>query len=128
MCRPSQIRKFDLKNRETPSSRPGALRIEGEKVFRSGERLRRSTSNRPTKRVDKILFDNLTATVSPGAPETGEHAENVSRARHGPCSTPLGKGQRGDRSPPACRKTMLLQNVANSITTIIRKVVVDGAA
>ena len=43
--------------------------------------------------------------------------------------TPLGKGQRGlIVSPPRAGKTMLLQNVANSITTNHPEVVLDGAA
>ena len=65
---------------------------------------------------DKILFDNLT----PLYPDERIHlevaADNYS-ARIMDLMTPIGKGQRGlIVAPPRTGKTMLLQNVANSVS------------
>jgi transcription termination factor Rho len=65
---------------------------------------------------EKILFDNLT----PLYPEEGIRLETVSdnySARIMDLLTPIGKGQRGlIVAPPRTGKTMLLQNIANSVT------------
>jgi transcription termination factor Rho len=72
----------------------------------------------PENARDKILFDNLT----PFYPQEKinletDDAENYS-ARVMNLLTPIGKGQRGlIVAPPRTGKTMLLQNIANSITT-----------
>lgn len=112
---PSQIRRFNLRTGDTVSGqiRPpkdteryfAMLKVEGVNF------------ENPEVAREKILFDNLT----PMYPqekiklETGD-AENLS-ARIMDLLTPIGKGQRGlIVSPPRTGKTMLLQNIANSIT------------
>jgi len=105
---PSQIRKFDLKTGDTIS---GQVRPphEGEKYF-ALVKIEAVNFESPDEARNKILFDNLT----PLYPQ--ERRENIS-ARVMDLLTPLGKGQRGlIVSPPRAGKTMLLQNVANSIT------------
>src|SRR5439155_1298741 len=63
------------------------------------------------------LFDNLTPLYPQERVKLETARDNVS-ARVMDLLTPLGKGQRGlIVSPPRAGKTMLLQNVANSITT-----------
>ncbi len=101
---PSQIRKFDLKTGDTIS---GQVRPPHEAVnFESPEEAR-----------NKILFDNLT----PLYPQERLKLETVKdnfTARVMDLLTPIGKGQRGlIVSPPRAGKTMILQNIANSITT-----------
>ncbi len=101
---PSQIRKFDLKTGDTIS---GQVRPphEGEKYFALVEAR------------NKILFDNLTPLYPQERLKLETVKENVS-ARVMDLLTPLGKGQRGlIVAPPRTGKTMLLQNIANSITT-----------
>src|SRR6267143_983761 len=91
---PSQIRKFDLKTGDTIS---GQVRP-------------------PHEGRNKILFDNLTPLYPQERLKLETTRENIS-ARVMDLLTPLGKGQRGlIVSPPRAGKTMLLQNVANSIT------------
>ncbi len=112
---PSQIRKFDLKTGDTIS---GQVRPphEGEKYF-ALVKIEAVNFESPEEARNKILFDNLT----PLYPEERiklETAKENSSARVMDLLTPLGKGQRGlIVSPPRAGKTMLLQNVANSITT-----------
>ena len=72
----------------------------------------------PDKTKDKILFDNLT----PLYPEERIRLETPGgkdySARVMDLMTPIGKGQRGlIVAPPRTGKTMLLQSVANSIST-----------
>ena len=71
----------------------------------------------PEEARNKILFGNLTPLYPQERCKLETTRENVS-ARVMDLLTPLGKGQRGlIVSPPRAGKTMLLQNVANSITT-----------
>ncbi len=112
---PSQIRKFDLKTGDTIS---GQVRPphEGEKYF-ALVKIEAVNFESPDEARNKILFDNLTPLYPPQRLKLETTRENVS-ARVMDLLTPLGKGQRGlIVSPPRAGKTMLLQNVANSITT-----------
>ena len=112
---PSQIRRFGLKTGDTVS---GQIRPpkDTERYFAM---LKVETVNYedPEKVRDKILFDNLT----PFYPQEKisleiDDPENYS-ARVMDLLTPIGKGQRGlIVAPPRTGKTMLLQNIANSIT------------
>src|SRR6266481_2329122 len=71
----------------------------------------------PEEAHNKILFDNLTPLYPQERLKLETVRENVS-ARVMDLLTPLGKGQRGlIVSPPRAGKTMILQNIANSITT-----------
>ncbi len=112
---PSQIRKFDLKTGDTIS---GQVRPphEGEKYF-ALVKIEAVNFESPEEARNKILFDNLTPLYPLERVKLETARENVS-ARVMDLLTPLGKGQRGlIVSPPRAGKTMLLQNVANSITT-----------
>ena len=112
---PSQIRKFDLKTGDTIS---GQVRPphEGEKYF-ALVKIEAVNYESPDEARNKILFDNLTPLYPQERLKLETVRENVS-ARVMDLLTPLGKGQRGlIVSPPRAGKTMLLQNVANSITT-----------
>src|SRR5450432_364222 len=112
---PSQIRKFDLKTGDTIS---GQVRPphEGEKYF-ALVKIEAVNFESPDEARNKILFDNLTPLYPQERLKLETTRENIS-ARVMDLLTPLGKGQRGlIVSPPRAGKTMLLQNVANSITT-----------
>jgi len=112
---PSQIRKFDLKTGDTVS---GQVRPphEGEKYF-ALVKIEAVNFESPDEARNKILFDNLTPLYPQERIKLETTRENFS-ARVMDMSTPIGKGHRGlIVSPPRAGKTMLLQNVANSITT-----------
>ena len=112
---PSQIRKFDLKTGDTIS---GQVRPphEGEKYF-ALVKIEAVNFESPDEARNKILFDNLTPLYPQERIKLETTRENIS-ARVMDLLTPLGKGQRGlIVSPPRAGKTMLLQQVANSITT-----------
>lgn len=112
---PSQIRKFDLKTGDTIS---GNVRPphEGEKYF-ALVKIEAINFESPEETRNKILFDNLT----PLYPQERIKMETVRDAISGRVMdllTPVGKGQRGlIVAPPRTGKTMLLQSIANSITS-----------
>ena len=112
---PSQIRKFDLKTGDTIS---GQVRPphEGEKYF-ALVKIEAVNFESPDEARNKILFDNLTPLYPQERIKLETVKENIS-ARVMDLLTPVGKGQRGlIVAPPRTGKTMLLQNLANSITT-----------
>jgi transcription termination factor Rho len=112
---PSQIRKFDLKTGDTIS---GQVRPphEGEKYF-ALVKIEAVNFESPDEARNKILFDNLTPLYPQERLKLETTRDNIS-SRVMDLLTPLGKGQRGlIVSPPRAGKTMLLQQVANSITT-----------
>jgi transcription termination factor Rho len=112
---PSQIRKFDLK---TGDSISGNVRPphEGEKYF-ALVKIEAINFESPEETRNKILFDNLT----PLYPQERIKMETVREGTSGRVMdllTPVGKGQRGlIVAPPRTGKTMLLQSIANSVTT-----------
>ncbi|HVJ07098.1 MAG TPA: transcription termination factor Rho [Acidisarcina sp.] len=112
---PSQIRKFDLKTGDTVS---GNVRPphEGEKYF-ALVKIEAINFESPEETRNKILFDNLT----PLYPEERIKMETVREGISGRVMdllTPVGKGQRGlIVAPPRTGKTMLLQSIANSVTS-----------
>ena len=115
---PSQIRRFSLRTGDT---------VEGEiRSPKDGERyfalLKVNTINfeEPEKARHKVHFDNLT----PLYPDERLEMETENPTDKDPSSrvidlvAPLGKGQRGlIVAPPRTGKTVLLQNIAHSITT-----------
>src|SRR5213595_1871062 len=112
---PSQIRKFDLKTGDTIS---GQVRPphEGEKYF-ALVKIEAVNFESPEEARNKILFDNLTPLYPQERLKLETVKDNIS-ARVMDLLTPIGKGQRGlIVSPPRAGKTMVLQNIANSITT-----------
>ena len=111
---PSQIRRFNLRTGDTVS---GQIRPpkESERYF-ALLKVESVNFEDPEASQNKILFDNLT----PLYPEQKFNLETVSdnlSTRIMDLLTPIGKGQRGlIVSPPRAGKTILLQNLANSIT------------
>jgi transcription termination factor Rho len=112
---PSQIRRFDLRTGDTIS---GQIRPpkEGERYF-ALIKVDAINFEPPEEARNKIFFDNLTP-LYPNARVKLETAKDAYSGRIMDLLTPLGKGQRGlIVSPPRTGKTMLLQSIANSITT-----------
>jgi transcription termination factor Rho len=112
---PSQIRKFDLKTGDTVS---GQVRPphEGEKYF-ALVKIEAVNFESPDEARNKILFDNLTPLYPQERVRLETVRDNMS-ARVMDMLIPIGKGQRGlIVAPPRTGKTMLLQNIANSITS-----------
>jgi len=111
---PSQIRRFSLRTGDTIS---GEVRPpkNGEKYFAL---LKVNTVNfgAPEAARDKILFDNLVPLYPEEKLLLESDDENYS-TRVMDLFTPIGKGQRGlIVSPPRAGKTVLLKDIANSIT------------
>ena len=112
---PSQIRKFDLKTGDTIS---GNVRPphEGEKYF-ALVKIEAINFESPEETRNKILFDNLTPLYPQERVKMETVREHIS-GRVMDLLTPVGKGQRGlIVAPPRTGKTMLLQSIANSITS-----------
>jgi len=112
---PSQIRRFNLKTGDTVS---GQIRPpkEGERYFAL---LKVSEVNfeNPAIAREKTLFDNLTPLYPNERLILETEPDNMS-ARVIDLAAPVGKGQRAlIVAPPRTGKTVLLQNIANSITT-----------
>ena len=110
---PSQIRRFNLRTGDTIA---GQIRPpkEGERYFAL---LKVETVNfeDPAVARDKILFDNLTPLYPDQRLKLETDPDNYS-ARIMDLMTPVGMGQRGlIVAAPRTGKTMLLQNLANSI-------------
>ena len=114
---PSQIRRFNLR---TGDSVEGKIRPpkEGERYF-ALLKIIQVNFNKPENSRNKILFENLT----PIHPDERFRLENGSgstediTARILDLVSPIGKGQRGlIVAPPKAGKTMLLQNIAQSIS------------
>ena len=111
---PSQIRRFNLRTGDTVA---GQIRPpkESERYFAL---LKVETVNfeDPEEAQGKILFDNLTPLYPEEKFKLETVADNLS-TRIMDLLTPIGKGQRGlIVSPPRAGKTILLQDLANSIT------------
>lgn len=110
---PSQIRRFNLSTGDTVS---GQIRPpkDGERYF-ALLKVERVDYEEPEATRDKILFDNLTP-LYPNERFRLETATDNFSARIMDLMTPIGKGQRGlIVAAPRTGKTMLLQNIANSI-------------
>jgi transcription termination factor Rho len=118
---PSQIRRFNLKTGDTIS---GEVRPpkEGEKYF-ALLKVDLVNFESPEAARDKILFDNLTPLYPLEKLNLEFNPENFS-TRVMDLFTPIGKGQRGlIVSPPRAGKTVLLQDIAHSITANHKEVV-----
>jgi len=112
---PSQIRKFDLRTGDTIS---GQIRPpkEDERYF-ALIKVDAVNFEPPDKSKEKIFFDNLTPLYPMERIKMETIAENLS-PRILDLMTPLGKGQRAlIVAAPRTGKTMLLQAIANAITT-----------
>jgi len=112
---PSQIRRFDLRTGDTVS---GQIRPpkEGERYF-ALIKVDAINFEPPEEARNKIFFDNLTP-LYPQARLKMETVKDNFSGRVMDLLTPIGKGQRGlIVAAPRTGKTMLLQSIANSITT-----------
>lgn len=112
---PSQIRRFGLRTGDTIT---GTVRPpkEGERYFAL---LKVDSLNFETTEngKDKILFDNLTP-LYPDERLKLEHNPSEYTTRVVDLMSPLGKGQRAlIVAPPRTGKTVLLQNIANAISS-----------
>jgi transcription termination factor Rho len=111
---PSQIRRFDLHTGDTVSGQVRPPK-EGERYF-ALIKVEAVNFEHPDVARDKILFDNLTP-LYPQHRIRLEVPTNMS-SRVLDLIAPVGKGQRGlIVAPPRTGKTMLLQAIANAITT-----------
>ncbi len=114
---PSQIRRYNL---STGDSISGIIRPprEGERYF-ALLKLGEINFDTPENARHKVLFENLTP-LHPTKRmklERGTGSTEDLTARMIDLVAPIGKGQRGlIISPPKAGKTMLLQNIASSIT------------
>src|SRR5919204_273931 len=111
---PSQIRKFDLHTGDTVS---GQIRPpkDGERYF-ALIKVEAVNFEPPARAREKVFFENLTPLYPQNRISLETEGDNLS-ARVLDLMVPIGKGQRGlIVAPPRTGKTMLLQNVANSIT------------
>jgi transcription termination factor Rho len=112
---PSQIRKFDLRTGDTIS---GQIRPpkDGERYF-ALIKVEAINFEPPDESRNKIFFDNLTPLYPQERIRLETVKDNIS-ARVLDLLTPIGKGQRGlIVAPPRTGKTMLLQTIANSVST-----------
>ena len=111
---PSQIRRFNLRTGDTIA---GQIRPpkDSERYF-ALLKVEKVNHEDPEIAREKILFDNLTP-LYPNERINLETTPDNYSARIMDLMTPIGKGQRGlIVAPPRTGKTMLLQNVANSVT------------
>ena len=118
---PSQIRRFNLRTGDTIS---GEVRPpkEGEKYF-ALLKVDEVNFESPEQARDKILFDNLTPLYPQDKLNLEFDSENYS-TRILDLFAPSGKGQRAlIVSPPRAGKTVLLQDIAHSITANHKEVV-----
>jgi len=118
---PSQIRRFNLRTGDTVS---GQIRPpkESERYF-ALLKVEAVNYEDPEVAREKIIFDNLIPLYPEEKFGLETNSKNLS-SRIMDLLTPIGKGQRGlIVSPPRAGKTILLQNIANSITTNHKEVI-----
>ncbi|OMH38965.1 transcription termination factor Rho [Motiliproteus sp. MSK22-1] len=114
---PSQIRRFNLRKGDTIA---GKIRPpkDGERYF-ALLKVSEINFDRPEHAKNKILFENLTPLFPQKrlVLEMGNGSKEDLTARIIDLIAPIGKGQRGlIVSPPKAGKTLMLQNIASSIT------------
>lgn len=114
---PSQIRRFNLRTGDTIS---GKIRPpkDGERYF-AMLKVNEINYDRPENAKNKILFENLTPLFPTEqlVMEQGNGSTEDITSRVIDLVAPIGKGQRGlIVAPPKAGKTMLLQQVAHSIS------------
>ncbi|MDR3491048.1 MAG: transcription termination factor Rho [Gammaproteobacteria bacterium] len=114
---PSQIRRFNLRTGDTIS---GKIRPpkEGERYF-ALLKVDHINFDAPENAKNKVLFENLTPLFANErlTMELGNGSTEDITARIIDLASPIGKGQRGlIVSPPKAGKTMMLQNIAHSIS------------
>ncbi|MBO1254590.1 transcription termination factor Rho [Alteromonas sp. 5E99-2] len=113
---PSQIRRFNLRTGDTIA---GKIRPpkDSERYF-ALLKIREVNFDKPENSRNKILFENLTPLHANERMrmERGNGSSEDITARVLDLASPIGKGQRGlIVAPPKAGKTLLLQNIAQSI-------------
>ncbi|APD84997.1 transcription termination factor Rho [Alteromonas sp. IB21] len=113
---PSQIRRFNLRTGDTIA---GKIRPpkDSERYF-ALLKIREVNFDKPENSRNKILFENLTPLHAADRlrMERGNGSTEDITARVLDLASPIGKGQRGlIVAPPKAGKTLLLQNIAQSI-------------
>lgn len=114
---PSQIRRFNLRTGDTIA---GKIRPpkDGERYF-ALLKVNEINFDKPENAKNKILFENLTPLFPQERlkMELGNGSTEDITARTIDLVAPFGKGQRGlIVSPPKAGKTLMLQNIAQSLT------------
>jgi len=116
---PSQVRKFGLRTGDTVE---GQIRQpkEGERYF-ALLKIDKINFDAPEKVKHKVRFENLTPLYPEERIQLEDDSQKPDKNRDNSCRvielvSPLGKGQRGlIVAPPRTGKTVILQNIANSI-------------
>ena len=112
---PSQIKRFDLRTGDTISGQVRPPK-ESERYF-ALLKIEAINSEPPEVAKHKTLFDNLTP-LYPNEPFQMEINPEEVTTRIIDLMCPIGKGQRARiTSPPKAGKTIILQKIANAITT-----------
>ena len=112
---PSQIRRFDLRTGDMVNGQVRPPK-EGERYF-ALLKVEAVNSENPEDSKVKVNFDNLTP-IYPNQRFVLETNPKEMSTRIMDLLTPIGKGQRGlIVAPPYSGKTVLLQKIANAITT-----------
>ncbi len=113
---PSQIRRFSMRTGDTIQGKIRSPK-KGERYF-ALLKVTEVNFDRPENARNKILFENLTP-IHPTdrlSMERGNGSTEDITARVLDLASPIGKGQRGlIVAPPKAGKTLLLQNIAQSI-------------
>ncbi|UCD95688.1 MAG: transcription termination factor Rho [Candidatus Zixiibacteriota bacterium] len=112
---PSQIKRFDLRTGDTLSGQVRPPK-DNERYF-ALLKIEAINFENPEVAKNKTLFDNLTP-LYPNEPFKLEVNPDDMTTRIMDLMTPIGQGQRAlITSPPKAGKTIILQKIANSITT-----------
>jgi transcription termination factor Rho len=112
---PSQIKRFDLRKGDTLSGQVRPPK-DTEKYF-ALLKIEAVNFENPEVSKHKMLFDNLTPLYPLKKIKLETTTEEIAM-RVMDLMTPIGRGQRGlIVSPPKAGKTMLLQKIANAVTT-----------
>ena len=124
---PSQIRRFNLRTGDTVA---GKIRPpkDGERYF-ALLKISEINFSKPESSKNKILFENLTPLFPQDRLELqlGNGSTEDLSARVIDLTSPIGKGQRGlIVSPPKAGKSLILQNIAQSITKNNPTAVIGG--
>ena len=118
---PSQIKRFSLRTGDTISGQVRPPK-EGERYF-ALLKVEAANFDNPERIKDKVFFDNLTP-LYPNQRYKLELDPQGTTTRIMDLLTPIGMGQRGMIvAPPYSGKTIILQKIANSITTNYQDVV-----
>lgn len=116
---PSQIRRFNLRTGDTVAGKIRPPKDANER-YCALLQVEEINNDKPEQAKNKILFENLTPLFPDERilMERNNWSQENILPRIVDLVSPIGKGQRGlIVSPPKAGKTMMLQNIATSITT-----------